>query len=89
MPTTRPRHTITETDDVRQALDDAARRWPAERAARQRLLVRLIEEGHRAISEQQAVETKRRRELIRRGAGALTGVYPQGYLEELRRDWPE
>jgi hypothetical protein len=28
MPTARPRHMITETDDITAALDAAARRWP-------------------------------------------------------------
>ncbi len=89
MPTTRPRHTITETDELRRALDDAARMWPADRDARSRLLVRLIEEGHRTIAGERAADAEQRRERIRRGAGALTGLYPPGHLDELRDDWPE
>jgi hypothetical protein len=49
MPTTRPRHLITETDQVAKALDDAARRWPEDRHSRARLLLHLVEEGHRAL----------------------------------------
>src|SRR2546430_2026058 len=51
MPTARPRHMITETDEISEALDDAARRWPGDRHERKRLLVRLIEEGHQALRD--------------------------------------
>ena len=30
----------------------------------------------------------REEDPIERFAGALTGVYPVGYLEDLRREWP-
>jgi len=29
----------------------------------------------------------REEDPLERFAGALTGVYPEGYLEELRREW--
>lgn len=87
MPTTRPRHTITETDAVSRALADAARHWPEERA-RGRLLVRLVEAGHRAIAAERSDEAERRREAVERTSGALTGVYGHDYLERLRDDWP-
>lgn len=83
MPTTRPRHTITETDELARLLDDAARRWPGE--SRARLLVLLAGEGHHAHE----AEVERRRAAIERHAGAFTGMYPTGYLEELRKDWPD
>lgn len=89
MPTTRPRHTITETDEIVRAIDDAARRWPEDRDARRRLVVRLIREGHRAIGQHAVEEAERRGERIRRSAGALTGLYPPDYLDTLRADWPE
>ncbi len=88
MPTSRPRHTLTETDEVAGALDDAARRWPEDRSARGKLLMRLVREGHRAIAGEREAEARRRREAVRRTEGALTGSYPEGYLEQLRDDWP-
>jgi hypothetical protein len=88
MPTSRPRHTITETDEVAQALDDAARRWPAERTVRGRLLLRLMREGHRAIRGRNEAEARRRRAAIKRTSGALTGVYESDELARLRDDWP-
>ncbi|WP_347354530.1 hypothetical protein [Intrasporangium sp.] len=88
MPTTRPRHLITETDEVAQALDDAAQRWPDE-PSRARLLLRLLAEGHRVVVAQRAAQMRRRRDAVGRTAGVLTDVYGPGYLAELRADWPE
>ena len=89
MPTTRPRHIITETDDIASALDDAARRWPEDASSRAALLRRLVEEGHRAVVEWRARDREERRRAIQRAAGSMTGVYGPDYLEELRREWPE
>ncbi len=89
VPTTRPRHTLTETDELSAALDAAARRWPEDAASRPRLLLRLIEAGQRAIDNERERERTRRRAAVEHTAGALTGVYPPGYLERLRHEWPE
>jgi hypothetical protein len=83
--TTRPRHTITETDDVARALDEAARRWPQE--PRGRLVVRLVEEGRRAISDERERAIEERRRAIRESAGKTR--YPPGYLQRLRDEWPD
>ena len=89
MPTIRPRHLITETPPVTQALDAATKRWPADSGNRARLLLRLVEEGHRAVIHQHEELTRQRRAIVARTSGALTGVYSDGYLHELREDWPE
>jgi hypothetical protein len=89
MPTIRPRHLITETLPVAQALDAAAKRWPSEGGNRSRLLLRLVEEGHRAVMHEHEELTRQRRAIVARTSGALTGVYGDGYLRELREDWPE
>ena len=88
MPTTRPRHVVTETDEVARALDDAANRWPAEAGNRRRLLLRLVEEGHQAVTRHQRELVAQRRNAIERVSGSLTGVYGPDYLKELRQDWP-
>jgi hypothetical protein len=89
MPTTRPRHAITETDEVAHALSDAARQWPHDRERPAKLLLDLVREGHRAITADAERAATDRRAAIARSGGALTGLYPAGYLERLRGDWPE
>lgn len=88
MPTTRRRHLITETEQVAKALDDAAERWPAESGNRAKLLLHLLEEGHRAVVGQRESSIRERREAVARTSGAFTGDYGDGYLNELREDWP-
>lgn len=79
---------VTETPEVAAALEAAARRWPEASRRRGQLVLRLIQEGHRAVVAAEDEEATARENAVRRTAGALTGVYGQGYLEELRRDWP-
>lgn len=86
VPTTKPRHAITETADVARALELAALKWPGDRHRPSRLILRLITEGGRAISPEVEQHRKRRREAIERLSGSL--VYPDAYLEDLRDAWP-
>ena len=88
MPTTKPRHLITETEQVAAALEEAERRWPEDSESRSRLLVHLIEEGHRALRAQADKRREQRLAAIRRTSGALSGSYGPEYLERLREDWP-
>lgn len=87
MPTKRKRHVITETDKIAAALGAAERRWP-EVASRSRLLVRLIEEGSRAVQGRQERALAQRQDAATRTSGILTGVYGEDYLSRLREDWP-
>jgi hypothetical protein len=89
MPTSRPRHTITESDEIALALRDAARRWPEDRDSPRALLEHLVAEGHRVLTHDQDAALEDRRAAILRTSGALTGSYPVGYLDRLRDDWPE
>jgi hypothetical protein len=79
---------ITETDQLAQALNDAAKRWPADRASRAKLLLHLVDEGHRALIEAEAKDREDRLAAIRRTSGAATGAYESGHLDRLREDWP-
>ncbi len=87
VPTRRPRHTITQTDEVTRALEVAARRWPEDGDKPGQLLLDLVREGHRAIVADSEQELAERRRGIERTRGELSGSYPPGYLERLRADW--
>lgn len=87
VPTTRPRLTLTETEELAEALDVAATRWPDVRSRRE-LLLRLVKEGRDVIADERADEVAARREAILRTSGVLTGAFEAGYLERLREDWP-
>jgi hypothetical protein len=79
---------VTESDTVARALDDAARRWPGDSGNRAKLLLRLVEAGHRALIEEQEGKDDARRRAVEATSGALTGLYAKGYLDALRGDWP-
>jgi hypothetical protein len=80
---------LTETDQLARALDDAAKRWPEEAGNRPRLLLRLLDEGHRAVVRDRRRTIRDHERAVASTSGALTGMYGAGYLDELRADWPE
>lgn len=89
MPTTRARLTITETDDVARMLDEAAERWPEDRANRARLLKRLAERGAEAArADRKATQTAWAQAVNSAAGAAGPDAYPAGYLKDLRDDWP-
>jgi hypothetical protein len=83
MPTTRPRHLLTETDEIARAIDAALPLYPG--ASRADILRRLIHIGFETIADEQV----RHRIVVRELAGRYPGLYPAGYLDHLREDWPE
>lgn len=86
MPTARPRHFVTETDDLAAALDAAAARWPG--LSRAQLLVQLALEGHQAAQGANDERNRRRLAAVREHSGTLTGAYPSDYLDRLHEEWP-
>jgi hypothetical protein len=83
MPTVRPRHLLTETDELANAIDTAAALYPGE--SRADVLRHLVQLGAESIAEQR----DRRRDTVRDRAGRFPGLYPAGHLDDLRQDWPE
>lgn len=87
VPTSRPRHQVTETPAVAHALDVAARRWPGE--PRSRLLLCLVHAGMEAIEREQSRATRRREEAIEASSGKYADAFGDDHLAALRQGWPE
>ena len=83
MPTMRNRHTLTETEDIANALDDAAVAWPELRGDRGALLRKLVEAGRSTVHVDGGVHA-----LISDAAGAATGAYPRDARAALLAEWP-
>ncbi|KZS74443.1 hypothetical protein A4G29_03465 [Mycobacterium kansasii] len=89
MPTNRRRHAITETDDIRDALEIARRTWPDLAHKPGALLRRLVLVGRSTLAHDDAAAAHKREQAIEKTSGAMAGVFGADYLRELRRDWPE
>ncbi len=87
MPTTLPRHQITETPAVAQALDIAARRWPHD--PRSKLLLRLLHAGSDALEQERNDAVRRQVDAIDATSGKYVDAFGREYLAELRHDWPK
>lgn len=89
VPTTKPRVLVTETEELTAALSAAARAWPEE-SSRARLLARLALLGSQQLDEPSREERLRRRlRALDNPRDSLRGLYPTGYREALRDEWPE
>ncbi|WP_157981542.1 hypothetical protein [Protaetiibacter intestinalis] len=86
MPTSLPRIQVTRTPRVDQALELAAAEWPG--VPRAELVTRLLEEGAASLSATGTARRAQRRAALEQTRGSLAAVFPPGYLEELREDWP-
>lgn len=86
MPTIRPRYQVTETQEVAEALDRAARRWPGE--PRSKLLLRLIEVGSGSLENDERREERAHRTAVLASSGRYPEAFGPDYLTELRADWP-
>ncbi|GAB7006379.1 hypothetical protein JCM18899A_38520 [Nocardioides sp. AN3] len=88
MPTARPRYAITETDQIHEALRVAAEQWPEDKENPRVLLLHLVETGLVALRREGRIPDPRRQAVLET-AGAFGDLYPGGYLDDLRQDWPE
>lgn len=89
MPTTRPRHMITETDQISQGLSQVAKQWPELADQRTLLLRKVIEIGLQAIDLEASKSQQKRVAAVKKIAGSMDGVWPANWKEELAEDWPE
>lgn len=88
MPTTRARHTLTETEEVAAALAVAAQHWPDDKDRPARLLLRLVKAGEQALTDSDAKQAGDRRRAIRETRGIIDAPDMSDAVESLREDWP-
>ncbi len=89
MPTDHRRHAITETDDIKKALDIARRAWPDLADKPGALLRQLILVGRNTLAHDHAAAADKRRQAVEKTSGAMATAYGTDYLKELREDWHE
>lgn len=70
-----------------RALDLAARRWPGE--PRSKLVLRLIHAGSAALEMERTASAERRAAAVDATRGKYSDAFRDGYLIDLRQDWPE
>lgn len=87
MATTLPRIQVTLTPEVQEAMAVAEQMWPG--SYRSELATRLILRGREALADAGVEQRDRRRQAIADALGSVHDAYPEGYLEQLREDWPE
>ena len=88
MPTTRPRHTLTETDELHEILERGRRLWPHDAENPRALLLHLVREGI-AHAEAREPSPEDRLAAIDALEQSKPTWYPDGYLDDVRGGWPE
>lgn len=78
---------MTQTPELAAGLELAAKEWPG--ASRSELVARLAEAGSETLAAKRAARRAERRKVLLETRGKYAAAYPEGYLEDLREDWPE
>lgn len=86
MATVHPRIQVTPNDELIEALDRAAVRWPGK--SKSELVLRLALAGARSGAEEHAAEVARRLDALTRLRDAGNDMYDPDELAKLREEWP-
>jgi len=79
---------VTESDRLAEALDVAAEMWPDERAERGALLRRVIDAGIETLQREAIERRETRIRAVSVAAGSFAGLWPAGWRDESRDEWP-
>ena len=88
MPTTRPRHMLTETEQVLSALAVAEQAWPELKGDKPALLKNLIAAGKKAIEDTAQAARNKRIAQITAVAGSMPETWPSNWRADLLDEWP-
>lgn len=88
MPTTRPRHMITESEQLAHALELAGERWPEIAEDKGKLIKKMLEFSAEALRKEQNSVMAQRLSKVEELAGSLEDVWPANWREEARAEWP-
>lgn len=80
---------ITETDQLSDALNQAAKLWPELAEQRSLLLRKVLEAGIESIELEATKKTRGRLTGVQKLAGSMDGIWPKNWKEELAADWPK
>jgi hypothetical protein len=80
---------ITESDRLAHALDEASSRWPEIAHDRAALLRRIIDAGVDELAARRANYQNERRLAVEKLAGVGDGVWPDGWRDRARDEWPD
>ena len=89
MPTARPRHMITESDDLSLALDRAATLWPELADNRTALLRQILEQGMLAMNTRASERLATRATTIAEIEREFDDLWPEGWLDQMKSEWPD
>ncbi|MDR1393309.1 MAG: hypothetical protein LBJ62_05000 [Bifidobacteriaceae bacterium] len=88
MPTSLPRHAITETPEIAAAIDSGHAEWPSV-SSRAEIVRRLILEGSGAIRRRHHGRKASHAKAVEQWAGSTPGVFPPDAVTALHGEWPE
>ena len=81
---------ITETDDIAEGIELAAMTWPADQGSRTELLRHIIAAGIEVLEATQREKREKRMAAVAElSSGKYNNIWPEGWYEEYKNEWPE
>ena len=80
---------ITESDQIAEAIELAAKLQPELKDDRADLLRYIIQRGIETLDNEKNEAAEARKKAIQEVAGSLSGLWPENWRELMRAEWPE
>ena len=79
---------VTESDQLREALDQAALIWPELADKRTELLRRVLSEGANVVAEKARTLSSVREQAVQSLIKHGSGLWPDNFIESRKDEWP-